>query len=68
MLMLALAQTKNSKAVDVLRDLLDDDEVAGHAVMALGKLGAREAAPAIERLVEAPEALGAQGSDLARSP
>lgn len=55
MLMLALAQTKNPKAIEVLLELLDDDEVAGHAVMALGKVGAREARPAIERFVEHPK-------------
>jgi HEAT repeat protein len=55
MLMLAIARTENPKAVDVLLELLNDDEVAGHAVMALGNLGERKARPAVEQFLEHPK-------------
>lgn len=55
MLAEALARMKDPRAVDVLVDLLDDDEVAGHAVVALGKLKARAAKPAIERFLDHPK-------------
>ena len=55
MLPLALARTKHPEAVQVLLELLDDDEIAGHVVMALGKLGRSEARSAIEPLVEHPK-------------
>ena len=48
MLMLALANMKHPRAVDVLIELLKDEEVAGHAIMALGKLKAAKAQKAIE--------------------
>jgi len=47
MLALALANMKSPRAVDVLIDALKDEEVAGHAVEALGKLRASKAAPAV---------------------
>ncbi len=59
---LALAQTMNPKAIEVLLELLDDDEVAGHAVMALGKFGVPETRPAVERFHRASEGVSAQGS------
>jgi HEAT repeat protein len=40
MVVLALGRSKRSDAVSVLSGLLDDEEVSGHAVMALGKLRA----------------------------
>ena len=54
MVVLALARMGNPMAVGVLRDLLDDDNVAGHAVMALGRLKAREVRPAIEHMLKHP--------------
>ncbi len=42
------------RVVPVLLDLLDDDDVAGYAVMALGKLQVQEARPAVERFLEHP--------------
>jgi HEAT repeat protein len=36
------------RAGEALRGLLADDRVAGHAIIALGKLKARDAAPEIE--------------------
>lgn len=55
MLAEALAHMKDPRAVDVLVELLNDDEVAGHAVVALGKLKARAAKPAIERFLGHPK-------------
>jgi hypothetical protein len=40
MLVVALGNMKDPRAVAVLMNLLDDEEVVGHAVMALGKLKA----------------------------
>lgn len=39
----------------MLVELLDDDEVVCHAVVALGKLDAQAAKPAIERLLDHPK-------------
>jgi len=55
MLAEALANMKDPRAVDVLIGLLDDDEIAGHAVVALGKLKAQAAKPAIERFLDHPK-------------
>jgi hypothetical protein len=75
MVVLALKNMKNPKAVPLLISLLDDDEVAGHAIMALRKL---EAVEARERIVpflkhpkswfrqEAKKALAAFDKELAR--
>lgn len=41
--------------VDVLIDLLNDDEIAGHALMALGKLRAQKARPHIQRFLRASQ-------------
>jgi hypothetical protein len=48
MIAVALGKMKDPRAVDVLLGLLDDEDVTGHAIMALGRLGAQEARPAIE--------------------
>lgn len=48
MLTVALGNMKNPTAVKVLTELLRDDEVAGHAIIALGKLRAKSSRPAIE--------------------
>lgn len=48
MLAFALANMKTPRAVDVLIDGLKDDEVAGHSVVALGKLRAAKAKAAIQ--------------------
>lgn len=55
MLAVALGNMKDSRAIDVLVKLLNDDEVAGHALMALGKLKAEKAKPAIERFLDHPK-------------
>lgn len=43
MLAMALGKMKNPKAVDVLIGLIEDDDVAGHSIIALKKLNATEA-------------------------
>ena len=55
MLMLAIAQTKDARAVQALVRMLDDNDLSGHAIAALGKLRAREARPEIERFLAHPE-------------
>jgi HEAT repeat protein len=47
MLMLALAKTKDERVIDPLVRLLNDGQVAGHAVIALGKLKAKTTLDAI---------------------
>ncbi|MGH9243237.1 MAG: HEAT repeat domain-containing protein [Acidimicrobiales bacterium] len=46
---------KDPKAVDVLIGLLDDPDVEGHAVVALGNLRAESARDRIEPLLEHPK-------------
>lgn len=48
MIVLALGRLGDERAVDVLIDLLEDEELVGHAVTALGKLGAERARGGIE--------------------
>jgi hypothetical protein len=55
MLAMALGKMKNPKAVNVLIGLLDDDEVAGHAIIALRKLNATEARPYILPFIKHPK-------------
>jgi len=50
MLVIALGKMKNSHAVPVLMDLLNDEEVTGQAVMALGKLRAIDVRVRIKKL------------------
>jgi len=54
MLAAALANMKDPRAIDILLELLDDDVVAGHAVMALGRLKAKKAERALERFLTNP--------------
>jgi hypothetical protein len=56
MLAYALGNMKDPRAVDVLVKLLDDDEVAGHALRPLGKLRAHGARRDIERFLNHPKA------------
>jgi hypothetical protein len=55
MLAVALGNMKNPQAVSVLLELLDDEQVVGHAVMAIGKLKARDARSAVEKLALHPK-------------
>ncbi|MEL6340577.1 MAG: HEAT repeat domain-containing protein [Myxococcota bacterium] len=53
MVVLGLGRLKNDeRVVDVLLALLDDKDVAGHAVMALGRLGAQRAKQPLERFAQ----------------
>ncbi len=56
MLALSLGNMRDPRAQDVLIDLLDDEEVAGHAIMALGKLKSKKAYPKIEGFLDHPKA------------
>jgi HEAT repeats len=48
MVVVGLGKSRDPRVVKVLTRLLDDEEVAGHSIMALGKLGATIARPRIE--------------------
>ena len=50
MLVLALSKFDTGEVEDVLIALLDDMEVAGHAVMALGKVKSKKALPSLKKL------------------
>ncbi len=56
MLVEALGNMKNPRAVDVAIRLLDDDEVVGHALVALRKLRAKAARPLVESFLNHPVA------------
>jgi hypothetical protein len=49
MLMDALARTKDERALDLLLQLLEDDDVAGHAISALRRLGPKSSLPYLKR-------------------
>jgi HEAT repeat protein len=49
MLMDALARTKDERALDVLVTLVDDEEVAGHAISALRSLGPKSSLQYLSR-------------------
>jgi hypothetical protein len=63
----ALSRTKDPRRVAVLIDLIDDDAVAGHAILALRRIGhgtlpePERLRPMLEALLERPSA-----SELAR--
>lgn len=52
MLAIALARTQDPRAPRILQEMLDDEGVTGHAITALGRLGATEARPKIERFLQ----------------
>ncbi len=56
MLALALGNMKEPYVQDVLINLLDDDEIVGHVVIALGRLKSKKAKPYIEPLLAHPKA------------
>ena len=64
MLMDALARTKDKRALDALVDLVDDDDVAGHAISALRRLGPKSSLPYLERARPALERQAADGEKL----
>ena len=51
MLVVALANMKTLEVNHLLIELLNDEDLAGYAIMALGKLKSKEARPAIERFI-----------------
>ena len=55
MLVLALGNMKNPRAREILIDLLEDDEMVGYAIMALGKLRAKEAYTEIKKYQTHPK-------------
>lgn len=56
MLVVGLGKLRCPQAVDTLVGLLDDEDVQGHAIMALGKLRAVRAKPRIEPFLNSPRA------------
>jgi hypothetical protein len=56
MFVLALSKLKHPRSISVLMELLNDEQVAGHAVQALGNLKALEAKSAIEKMLKHPKA------------
>jgi hypothetical protein len=67
LLMDALARTKDERALDTLVELVDDDDVAGHAISALRQLGPKSSLPYLERARGSLERQAAQGkTQLAR--
>lgn len=56
MLALALGNMKNLQASDVLIELLNDEVVFGHAIIALGRLKSRKAYLKIEKYIDHPKA------------
>jgi hypothetical protein len=55
MVTMALGNMKGPRAEDVLISLLADEEVAGHAIVALGKLKSKKSILAIERFQSHPK-------------
>lgn len=51
MVVVGLGRSKDPRAVPLLVELLDDDDVVAHAVMALGKLKAVASRAAVERML-----------------
>lgn len=51
MLGVALGRMQDPRAPSVLQEMLKDDGVAGHAIIALGQLGVRQARSQIERFL-----------------
>lgn len=56
MLAISLGNMKDASAQDILINLLNDDEIAGHAIMSLGKLKSKKAHSAIRRFANSPKA------------
>ena len=52
MLVLGVARLKDRRSEGLLMQLLDDDELAGHAIIALGRLKAKRARPRIEQYLQ----------------
>src|SRR4051812_26030880 len=57
MIVLGFGRSNKTEAVPLLIELLEDDDVAAHAAIALGRLNATEAQTALERQLENPRPL-----------
>ncbi len=57
MVVVGLGKLKDPRILDVLTELLGDEDVVGHAVMALGKLRTKTARSRIESLLNHPKPL-----------
>jgi HEAT repeat protein len=55
MLAVALGNMRHPRSTEVLVEMLDDEEMVGHALMGLRKLAPVEAREAIERFVDHPK-------------
>jgi hypothetical protein len=55
MAVVALGNISDARAIDTLIELLNDEEVCGHAAIALGKLRAKNAVNALKRLSDHPK-------------
>ncbi len=55
MVVVALGNMRNPSAADILIELLDDEEVAGHAIVALRKLAPKRARPHLEKFLSHPK-------------
>jgi len=64
----ALKRTKDPRAPDALVELIDDDEVAGHAISALRSYGPKSSLPHLRRARSRLEAVlrRSDASDLAK--
>lgn len=56
MVVVALGNLSDSRTSEVLTNLLEDEEVCGHAIIAIANLNARQAVPKIQRLIHHPKA------------
>jgi HEAT repeat protein len=66
MLMDALARTKDERALDLLVELVDDDQLAGHAISSLRRLGPKSSLPYLHRARPALERQLSEGTPLAQ--
>jgi HEAT repeat protein len=57
MLVLGLVRLRDPRVASLLVEMLDDDDVVAHAVMALGRLRPPGVRPLVEPLVDHPSAL-----------
>jgi len=55
MVVVALSNLHDPRTVEILTHLLDDEEVCGHAIVAIAKMRAHEAAPRIQRFIDHPK-------------
>lgn len=62
MLMDALARTKDERALDLLVELVGDEEVSGHAISAIRRLGPKSSIPYLERARPALERQAVDGT------